>query len=105
MAYLKKQYEREFKDAFAQAMRELDEDEQRALRYAVVEGMSIDDIARLERVHRATAARSVARARARLAELTRAILQERLAVDTQQLDSILRLVPSQVDVSVRRLLR
>jgi RNA polymerase sigma-70 factor (ECF subfamily) len=104
MAYLKKQYEREFKEAFGQAMRELDEDEQRALRYAVVEGMSIDDIARLERVHRATAARSVARARARLAELTRAILQKRLAVDTQQLDSILRLVPSQVDVSVRRLL-
>ena len=104
MAYLKKQYEREFKEAFAAAMGQLGDDHQRALRYAVVEGMSIDEIARVERIHRATAARSVARARARLVELTRSNLQARLAVDATQLDSLLRLVPSEIDVSVRRLL-
>jgi RNA polymerase sigma-70 factor (ECF subfamily) len=104
MAYFKRQYERDFKDAFATAVQELDEDDQRALRYAVVERLTIDDIARIERVHRSTAARNVAQARARLAQRTRELLQERLAIDTTQLESILRLVPSQIDVSVRRLL-
>ncbi len=104
IAYLKKQYEREFKEAFAAAMSQLGDDRRRALRYAVVEGMSIDEIAKVERIHRATAARSVARARARLVELTRSILQAQLALDASQLDSLLRLVPSEIDVSVRRLL-
>jgi RNA polymerase sigma-70 factor (ECF subfamily) len=104
LAYLRKQYEHDFKDAFAFAIAQLDEDDQRALRYAVVEQLTIDEIAKLERVHRATAARLVTRARTRLAELTRNVLQERLAINSAQLESVLRLVSSQIDVSVRRLL-
>jgi RNA polymerase sigma-70 factor (ECF subfamily) len=103
-AYLKAHYQREFKECFASAMHKLAEHDRRALRYAIVERLSIDDIARLEGVHRATAARDVARARARLTEETRRALQERLAIEPTQLDSILRLVGSQLDVSVRRLL-
>jgi RNA polymerase sigma-70 factor (ECF subfamily) len=103
-AYLKAHYQREFKDAFATALGELADHERRALRYAVVERLSIDEIAQLDRVHRATAARDVARARAHLAEKTRAVLQSRLQIEPAQLDSILRLVSSQLDVSVRRLL-
>jgi RNA polymerase sigma-70 factor (ECF subfamily) len=103
-AYLKRHYQREFKEAFTAAMRELAEQDRRALRYAIVERLSIDDIAKLEGVHRATAARDVARARARLTEETRRVLQQRLAIEAGQLDSILRLVGSEVDVSVRRLL-
>jgi RNA polymerase sigma-70 factor (ECF subfamily) len=104
VAYLKAHYQREFKDAFAAALIGLDEHERRALRYAVVRRLSIDEIARLEGVHRATAARDVARARARLADQTRRVLQARLRVEPAQLASILRLVSSQLDVSVRRLL-
>jgi RNA polymerase sigma-70 factor (ECF subfamily) len=104
MALLKKQYGQDFKEAFATAIRQLDDDDQRVLSYAIVRQMTIDEIARLERVHRATAARSVARARARLAQLTRDVLKQRLLIDSGQLESILRLVPSQVDVSVKRLL-
>jgi RNA polymerase sigma-70 factor (ECF subfamily) len=103
-AYLKAHYEREFKEAFAAALAELADGQRRMLRYAVVERLSIDDIARLEDVHRATAAREVARARAALAEKTREVLRTRLRVEVTQLESILRLVSSQIDVSVRRLL-
>jgi RNA polymerase sigma-70 factor (ECF subfamily) len=103
-AYLKAHYENEFKQAFAAAMGELAADDRRALRYAIVERMSIDEIARLERIHRATAARDIARARARLADRTRAVLQARLCVEPAQLESVLRLVSSQLDVSVCRLL-
>jgi len=102
--YLKTHYRNEFKQAFAAALEGLDAAERRALRYSVVERLSIDDVARLDGVHRATAARQVARARERLTEETRRILRERLVVDPDELQSILRLIESQVDVSVRRLL-
>jgi RNA polymerase sigma-70 factor (ECF subfamily) len=103
-AYLKAHYRREFKQAFAAALDELDDRERRALRYAIVDRLSIDEIARLDGVHRATAARDVARARAQLAEKTRAALRTQLRVEPGQLESILRLVSSQLDVSVHRLL-
>jgi RNA polymerase sigma-70 factor (ECF subfamily) len=103
-AYLKAHYQDEFKRAFADAMSGLADDDRRLLRYAVLERLSIDEIARLEHIHRATAARHVAQARERLAETTRAALESRLRVAPEQLSSILRLVPSQIDLSVRRLL-
>jgi RNA polymerase sigma-70 factor (ECF subfamily) len=103
-AYLKAHYQREFKESFAAAMGRLADNERRALRYAIVERLSIDEIAKLEGVHRATAARDVARARTHLSEETRRALQQRLSVEPTQLDSILRLVGSQIDLSVRRLL-
>ncbi len=103
-AYLKTHYQKEFKESFATAMERLGEDERRALRYSVVERFSIDEIAKLDGIHRATAARQVAHARARLTEETRRALGERLKLDTTELHSVLRLIESQVDVSVRRLL-
>jgi RNA polymerase sigma-70 factor, ECF subfamily len=102
--YLKTHYQHEFKEAFALAMAELEPAERRALRYSIVERLSIDDIARLDGVHRATAARQLTRARDRLTEETRRMLRERLQIGAEQLQSILRLIESQVDVSVRRLL-
>lgn len=103
-AYLKTHYAQEFKRAFAAAIGELEDDDRRTLRYAIVERLSIDEIARLESVHRATAARDVARARERLADATHRHLRERLQLAPEQMTSILRLMSSQIDVSVRRLL-
>jgi RNA polymerase sigma-70 factor (ECF subfamily) len=104
IAYLKTHYQEEFKQSFAAAIVRLDAAERRALRYSISERMSIDDIAKLEAVHRATAARLLARARARLVDETRLLLRERLQVDATELQSILNLLERQVDVSVRRLL-
>jgi RNA polymerase sigma-70 factor (ECF subfamily) len=103
-AYLKTRYQREFKEAFNAAIGELDALDRRLLRYAVIERLSVDEIATLERVHRATAARQVARARQRLAETTRRILGERLRIEEGQLESLLALIESQIEVSVQRLL-
>jgi RNA polymerase sigma-70 factor (ECF subfamily) len=103
--YLKTHYREEFKQAFAAAIGGLDAGERRALRYSIVEGLGIDEVAKLDGVHRSTAARQVARARERLSEETRRILREKLAVESTELQSILRLIDSQLDVSVRRLLK
>jgi len=102
--YLKTHYQKEFKQSFAAAIERLDADERRALRYSVAERLGIDDIAKLEGVHRATAARLVARARGRLVDETRQVLRERLNIGATELQSILNLIERQVDVSVQRLL-
>lgn len=74
------------------------------LRYSVVDGWSIDRIGALYGVHRATAARRVAAARDELGAAIRAELATRLAVDLDEVDSIVRLVQSRIDVSLERLL-
>jgi RNA polymerase sigma-70 factor, ECF subfamily len=103
-SYFKLHYREEFRQSFAVAVGRLDGDERRALRYSVVERLGIDDIARLEGVHRATAARLVARARGRLVDETRRALRERLDVGPTEVQSILNLIEREVDVSVQRLL-
>ncbi len=103
-AYLKAHYQREFKEAFASALDRLEKRERRILRYSVVERLSIDEIAKLQRTHRATAARQINRARERLIEETREILRERLAGSDDRLQSVFNLIESQVNVSIQRLL-
>jgi len=103
--YLKQHYREQFREAFAAAAAELEPSERMVLRFSVSEQLSIDHIARVLQVHRATAARRVARARERLAEKTQAQLRALLGIEHSELESVLRLVHSQVDVSVQRLLR
>ena len=104
ISYFKLHYREQFRQSFAVAAGRLDGAERRVLRYSVVERLGIDDIARLEGVHRATAARLVARARGRLVDETRRALRERLDVGPTEVQSILNLIEREVDVSVQRLL-
>ena len=101
---MRSHYQGEFREAFAEALRALEPDERNLLRYHLVDRLGIDRIAAIEGVHRATAARRLARVRDKLHATTRARLTSRLQVDGVELESILRLVRSRLDVSVRRLL-
>ncbi|MBN1606671.1 MAG: transcriptional regulator, partial [Polyangiaceae bacterium] len=67
-------------------------------------GLTIDEIAAAFGIHRATAARRVARARSALLAATRRELGERLRMSTAALKSVMRLIQSQLHASVRRLL-
>jgi RNA polymerase sigma-70 factor (ECF subfamily) len=87
------------KTAFAEAFDALEEHERTVLRWTVVNGLTIDALAGLLRVHRATAARRAAAARERLASLTRARVAERAGLS---LESALRVVESQLELSVSR---
>jgi RNA polymerase sigma-70 factor (ECF subfamily) len=55
-------------------------------------------------VHRATAARRVERARELLCDGTRAELAARIGLKGAELDSVMRLVRSNVDLSIARVL-
>jgi RNA polymerase sigma-70 factor (ECF subfamily) len=73
------------------------------LRQQLLDGLSIDEIGALYRIHRATAARWLEQARQQVLENTRALLLERLQVRPQELDSIIRLIRSRLEVSLRQL--
>jgi RNA polymerase sigma-70 factor (ECF subfamily) len=105
MAYLKARYGEELKASFAAAMAMLEPRDRNVLRYSVIEGLSIDRIADLYQVHRATAARWLEAAREHILKETRRDLMARLAIDRSEFESIARLVQSQLDVSLSRLLK
>lgn len=104
LAYLKELYRDEFRAAFAIAVQRLPSRDRSLLRYQIVEGLSIDEIAAIYDRPRSSVGRHLLEARARLVQDTRVVMRAQLGVDDDELRSILRLVRSAVDVSVRRLL-
>jgi RNA polymerase sigma-70 factor (ECF subfamily) len=105
LAYLKATFAAEFKAAFAEAVEALSIRERNLLRQHALDGLSIDQLGALYRVHRATAARWVVDVRARLLDGVRERLQARLQLSEAELKSVMALARSQIDVSVRRLLQ
>jgi RNA polymerase sigma-70 factor (ECF subfamily) len=101
---LKHKYRLEFKDAFHVALASLSDRERNILRYELVGGLNIDQIGALYHVHRATVARWRAAAREKLFEHTQAALRSRLAIGASDFESIVRLIHSELNVSLHRVL-
>jgi RNA polymerase sigma-70 factor (ECF subfamily) len=101
---LKRRYRDEFATALREAIARLTPRERTLLSYHLVDGLGADGISEIFHVHRATAARWLARARGALLDATRARLGERLGIGADEVDSIIRLIRSRIDVSVRRAL-
>ncbi|MCB9559321.1 MAG: hypothetical protein H6708_02805 [Kofleriaceae bacterium] len=72
------------------------------LRQHHLDGVTLDQLAAHAGVHRATIARRLAAARRTVADRARDDLVRRLGVDPDEVDSVVRLVQSQLDVSLRR---
>ncbi len=102
---LKQRCRKELKGAFEAAVDRLDEAERQLLKWNLVGGESIDKLAERLSVSRATAARKLAAARAQLLELTKEQLRVRLKWTSRELDSVVGLVRSQLDLSLQRWLR
>jgi RNA polymerase sigma-70 factor (ECF subfamily) len=105
LAYMKARYRRDFKAAFAAAVALLSPQERMVLRLNFLDGLNIEEIGTLYRVHRATVARWIARARQSLLGETRRQLIERLQLGGGEFESLMGLVQSQLDVSIARYLR
>ncbi len=102
---LKQVYRGQVASALREAIERLDVRERLLLRYQICDHLSIDAIGAIYQVHRATAARWLSKARSVLVDLTKVRLAILLSVDPADTDSILRLVQSQLDVSLERRLR
>jgi len=101
-AYLKQACRAEFEEAFSAALSRLDARDKMLLRYAFADGLNVDQIGAVFRVHRATAARWVQKARDRLVGETRADLMTRLRVDEDEAGSILRAALSRMGTTLLR---
>ncbi|MBA2538412.1 MAG: sigma-70 family RNA polymerase sigma factor [Deltaproteobacteria bacterium] len=99
---LKAKYRAELATAFRAALEELPPRERTLLRYQLIDNLTIDEIGAIYRVHRATAARWIQKIREELVDTTRAAMAKALGVDTEEAASIVRLVQSQLEVSVIR---
>jgi RNA polymerase sigma-70 factor (ECF subfamily) len=100
----KSRYAAEFRAALAESVAALPVRDRNLLRHGFTDGLSIDQIGALYGVHRATAARWMQGARQRLLGGLRRALMSRLGVDRVELDSIVRLIESRIDVSLRQYL-
>jgi len=103
--YAKGLYRQQFKRAFEAALQALPDREQTLLRQHYIDGSTLDELATLYRVHRSTAARLLSRARTMVLEATRDQLISELQVPSQDLDSILRMIWSQIEITLRGLRR
>lgn len=101
---IKRRYAKELREAFAHAAASLSPRERTLLRHAMVDQLSIDAIGSIYGVHRATAARWINGARDVLQERLTRELAARLQVDRADLEHIVGMVRSRLDVSVRRCL-
>ncbi len=100
--YMKRTYANEFKQAFASALEQLGPREQTLLRYHHVDGLNIDEIGAIYRVHRVTAFRWLEKAKEMLVKSTLEILRGRLKLPADELDSVLRMIRSQIHLSIVR---
>lgn len=105
LRYLREHYRPQVDAAMRAALTALPDEPRALLRYSVVDGWSIDRIGALYGIHRATAARRIAAAREELGGAIRTELAARLAISLGEVDSIVRLVQSRIEVSIERLLQ
>jgi RNA polymerase sigma-70 factor (ECF subfamily) len=102
--YLRARYTSELKQAVADAFAELEVRQRNLLRQHILDHLTIDDLAQLYRVHRVTCSRWLADARTELGRSTRRRLSRALSLDLGELDTLLRFLDSDIELSVSRLL-
>jgi RNA polymerase sigma-70 factor (ECF subfamily) len=101
---LKRRLGPSFQQALRQSLQELAPRDRTVLWMHLVQGLSLDQIARPYAVHRATAARWLADARKKVIDGVRACVREEHGpLSSEELDSLARLVASQMHLTLERL--
>jgi RNA polymerase sigma-70 factor (ECF subfamily) len=103
--HIKRRYQADFTRAIKDALGALSVEQRTWLKLHLLDGLTIDELAGLYRLHRATAARRLVAARAAVLEGTRARLRERLQLTKSQFDDLAELLRSQLDISLSAILR
>jgi RNA polymerase sigma-70 factor, ECF subfamily len=105
VALLKKRFAREFQAALAATLEGLSSDERNLLKLHYLDGLTLEGVADVYRVSRATAARSLARARGRIIEETQRRLADRLGASSPGTKTLISLLESDLNLSIGRLIR
>jgi RNA polymerase sigma-70 factor (ECF subfamily) len=105
LGVIQRRYGAAFRDALRDAFAGLEADERSLLRLFYLDGLNLERIAIVFHVSRATTGRRMAAARERLVTDTYRLLRERLNATSEELESLLRVVRSNLEVSLSALLR
>ncbi len=103
--HMRATYTDQLKKAIREAFAALEVRQRNLLRQHILDELTIDDLARLYRVHRATCARWLADARADLGKQTRKRLITNLGTHGEELESVLRFLDSDIELSISRILQ
>ncbi len=103
IAVLRDLYRDAFREALHAALGDLPVRARNLLRFHFAEGLTLDGLATSYRVHRATIARWLAQARNQLLERTRHHLGAAVGASGEEVDSIVRVLGSDMDVSLSKL--
>lgn len=102
LGLVKERYRVEFEAAFREAMAGLEAEQRNLLRHHYLHGLTLDQLAPLVGVHRSSVARRIARARQELLSATRRSLSARLQTSRGELEELLALIESRIDLSIER---
>ncbi len=104
LALIRAEYRAAFTAAFGAAVAALDRRDRNLLRLHWLGGVTLEALAAMYDVHRATIVRWLAAARAAVMKGTQARLREALGGDADEVTEVIAMVGSQLDISVGRLL-
>jgi RNA polymerase sigma-70 factor, ECF subfamily len=103
--FIKGRYRDEFKEALHDALQSLPPDQRLVMRLHYVDGVGLEQIGQMFRVHRSTVNRWVIGAREQIQKETRRLLRKRLKLSAEEYDSLAGLVRSRIEISLERGLR
>jgi RNA polymerase sigma-70 factor (ECF subfamily) len=104
LAHLKQRYKPVFREAFREVLGALPHTDGALLRLHFLEGLTTEQLGTLLGVSRWTAGREVARVCRHVLKETRRLMATRLDLSTGQLDSLMRLLRSELSVGVAEVL-
>jgi RNA polymerase sigma-70 factor, ECF subfamily len=104
LSLIKAQYREAFVSGFTAAVSKLERRDRNLLRLHLLGGMTLEQLAQMYGVHRATVVRWLAAARGALFDGTRQHVASTLKAPEEELDQMFELVRSRVELSVERLL-
>lgn len=102
---LRNRHRDDFDAALRTGWQQLTSQQRTILQMSVLDGQSIDRIGAVYGVHRTTAFRWLEQSKTELLEAARGALAARLALSPTELESLLRGIGSQLDVSIRTIMR
>lgn len=101
---LRQRSEPALRSAIEAAIAELSAEERALMRLHFVDGLTIDDLASVYAVHRATTARRLARIRGAIFERARAQAMSALGIGETEFESLMGVMLSRLDLTIKRLL-
>jgi RNA polymerase sigma-70 factor, ECF subfamily len=102
---MQRSFQRDFSQALRDSFAALSHEQRNLLRFRYVDGLTTIELGKLLGVTQSTASRRLSDAREAVYEGTRQRLQERLRLSSQEFESLLNLIRSQLDLSLSQLLK